>query len=182
MGRGLSEQQRRVLAVAYDHHRRREERRQRAQEARDFYRLAAAVLAARRGRQLAPPSPVRTPPDLLHTEALLALYGWCSGRSNRTWHERRRRIPSNTVTVYRTRRPREDTKVATIRRDEYTMAHASTARTIARLIARGLLERREPHRYVLTDAGLALCAELFDGGEPAGGEPSPPGEHANAIG
>ncbi len=160
MGRGLSGQQRRVLAVAYDHHQRREERRQRAQEARDHFRVAAAVWAARQGRQLAPPSPVRTPPDLLHSEALLALYGWCSGRSNRTWHERRRRIPSNTVNVYRTWRPREDTQVATIGRDEYNVAHASTARTIARLVARGLLEQREPRRYFLTDAGLALCAEL----------------------
>ncbi len=161
MGQGLSEQQRRVLAVACDHHRRREERRQRAQEARDFYRVPAATLTARRGRQLAPPSPVRTPPDLLHSEALLALYGWCSGQSKRTWHERRRRIASDTVNVYRTWRPRDDTtKAATIRRAEYNIAHASPARTIARLVARGLLEQREPHRYFLTDAGLALCAEL----------------------
>ncbi len=174
MGRGLSGQQRRVLAVAYDHYQRREERRQHAQKARDFFHVAAAALTARRGGELAPPAPVRTPPDLLHSEALLALYGWRSGRSNRTWHERRRRIPSDTVNVYRTWRPREDTQVATIGRDEYHVAHASTARTIARLVARGLLERREPHRYVLTDAGLALCAELFDGGESAGGEDSTP--------
>ena len=154
---------RRVLAVACDHHRRREERRRHAQEARDFYRAAAATLAARRGRQLAPPSPVRTPAELLHGEALLALHGWCGSRSNRTGGERRRHTRSDTVTVYRTWRPREDTKVATIGRDEYNVAHASTARTIARLVARGLLERREPRRYFLTDAGLALCAELHEG-------------------
>ncbi len=160
MGRGLSEQQRRVLAVAYGNYQRREERHRGAQESAAFLGKLAAIFAATRGQQAPPAWPVRTPPDLFHSDALLALYGWRGGQMNRTWRERRLHIPRDTVNVYHAWEKRDTEKVATISRDEYNVAHASTARTIARLVARGLLEQREPHRYFLTDAGLALCAEL----------------------
>ncbi len=173
MGRGLSEQQRRVLAVAYGNYQRREERQREAQEDAAFVGKLAAVFAATRGQQAPAPRPTRTPPDLFHADALLALYGWRGSQMNRTWRERRLRIPSDTVNVYHAWRKRDDEKVATIGRDEYNVAHASTARTIARLVARGLLEQREPRRYFLTDAGRALCAELDAASGTSDGEGEP---------
>ncbi len=166
MGRGLSGQQRRVLAVAYGNYRQREERVREVQEADAFVARLAGVFAATRGRHAPAPRPSRTPPDLFHSDALLALYGWRGGRMDRTWRERRLHIPSDTVNVYRAWGERDEEKVATIGRDEYNTAHASTARTIARLVARGLLEQREPGRYFLTDAGRALCEEHQAGGVP----------------
>ncbi len=163
MGRGLSRQQRRVLAVAYDNYQRRAERLREWQEDDAFVAKLATVFAATRGQPAPPPRPTRTPPDLFHSDALFALYGWRGGQMNRTWRERRLHIPSDTVNVYRAWEKRDSAKVTTIGRDQYNTAHASTARTIARLVARGLLEQREPGRYFLTGAGLALCGEQAAG-------------------
>jgi Mn-dependent DtxR family transcriptional regulator len=46
---------------------------------------------------------------------------------------------------------------ARITRAEYEVAHASVARTLARLVKRGLLERHHRYGYCLTAVGVAYC-------------------------
>ena len=125
MGRGLSAQQRRVLALAYDNHR----------------KGSRGLMA-----------------DLMHGEALLALHGWRSGRSDRDPRNRRRRLPGASLKVSTGYGQRDH--VATISQAEYDTAHASVNRTIARLVERGLLEKRGHHAYGLTEQGIALGAQL----------------------
>jgi len=127
MGRGLSAQQRKVLALAYDNHRQ-----------------------GSRGRMA----------DLMHDEALLALHGWRSGRSERDPRNRRHRLPGASVKVS-TGYGRRD-HVAMLTRTQYDATHASVSRTVARLVQRGLLEKRDGAAYALTEQGLALCARLAD--------------------
>ena len=96
--------------------------------------------------------------DLMHDEALLALHGWRSGRSERDPRNRRRRVPGASLKVSTGYAHRDH--VAVISQAEYDTAHASVNRTIARLVQRGLLEKRGHHAYALTGQGLALCAHL----------------------
>jgi hypothetical protein len=155
MGRGLSEQQRRILAVAYDCYLHREER-----SAGRRAQLAAAEAAGGLPPAQPPPSrPLRPALHLTHSDALLALYGWRTGESHRSWIERRLHIPSGTMDVYAgwgARRSGTD-RVATIPRAEFNVAHASVARTIARLVARGLIAKGGRDTYALTPAGIAFC-------------------------
>ena len=180
MGRGLSGQQRRVLESAYSNAPRRAERQAEADaRGRSAHRYIAAV-AASNGQSAQDPYVPYPVPDLTHGDVLLAFYGWRCGKMRRTWRERIDGIRTNTLRVYKNY-GRSD-EVGTISRSAYEVTHASVARTVTRLFRRGLLEYRQGGGYYLTDAGLALCAELFDGGEPAGGEPALHREHANAAG
>ena len=96
--------------------------------------------------------------DLTHAEALFVLHGWRSGRSERDPRNRRHRLPGVSVTVSTGYGHRDH--VAVLTRTRYDATHASVTRTVARLVQRGLLEKRGHHAYGLTEQGLALCAQL----------------------
>ena len=155
MGRGLSPQQRAVLALAYDGYRRRDER---AQERADLL----VQLEAAGGRPADAPRPSRPSPDLWYDHALLALHGFKHGEGARDrW---RRRLPTDTIRLYRGA-TRYGEAAGTISRAEYDAAHASLARTLARLVARGYLVKLFRGGYSLTDAGVDVARQLAATGD-----------------
>ncbi len=168
VGRGLSVQQQRVLALAYSNALRRAEREAEEQARVRHLNALLAATTASRGKEsptVLAPYPL---PDLTHSAVLLALYGWRSGKMQRSWLERRGRIQTDTVRVYASFGPYDE--AGTISRSEYEVAHASVSRTTTRLIQRGLLEDRGRGAYYLTDAGRALCAELHEATEAGAGD------------
>jgi len=162
MARGLSAQQRRLLAAAYAKLRGREAEYQKTIEARAHLDTVLAAWNASRGRKPEPPKygPAIPPPHITHADALLTLYGWRSGTQDRDYWQRRRRIPSDRMRVATGYGRHATNVVATIGRDEYEVAQASTSRTLRRLVERGLLERHHRYGYLLTEAGEELCADL----------------------
>jgi len=170
MARGLSEQQRKVLVAAYGKLRDRETEYRKTLEAQAFLERMVGIGAAMNGKARQEPrlGPALPPPHITHADALLALHGWRSGTQDRDWWQRRRRIPSESMKVSTSYGRRADTVVATISRDQYDVAQASTSRTLARLVERGLLERHHRYGYLLTEQGTTIAAQLATG--PAEGE------------
>jgi hypothetical protein len=169
MGRGLSQQQRRILAVAYGAWRDRAAEYAKTREAEAFVEKIGVSGAAWRGRPAPAPrhGPSIPPPHITHNAALLALYGWRSGKQDRDWWARRRRQTSDTMAVSRRYNARGEAIIARISRADYETAHASTARTLARLVERGLLEPHHRYGWYLTEAGLRWCAAWADEKEAA---------------
>jgi len=169
MGRGLSQQQRQVLAVAYAAWSSRAAQYAKTREAEDFVAKIGAIGAAMRGRPARPPryGPSIPPPHITHSDALLALYGWRSGKQERDWWARRRRQTSATMAVSKRYNARGQEIEAVISRAEYEKAHASTARTLARLVERGLLEPHHRYGWYLSVAGMRWCAAWAEGQEAA---------------
>lgn len=153
MGRGLSEQQRRMLGVAYDHYQRRVERNREWEASTRSYDARL-----RRERACGPLVPL---PHLSRGYVMLALHGWTSG-------DTLQRSSVRVYTNYRAGFPRakDEEAVATISRSEYEVAQASTSRTLTRLIERGLLQPNGAG-YDLTEAGLRWCAAWVEGQEAA---------------
>jgi hypothetical protein len=149
MGRGLSAQQRRVLGVAYANY---QDRAERNREHEATMRSFDAQL--RRTQEWGPRVPL---PHLTHHAAMLALHGWVSGAITQ----------GDSMRVYADFvggqfGPAGATPVvATISRAAYEAAHASTTRTLTRLVARGLLATYDYHGgFDLTEAGIAVAAAL----------------------
>jgi hypothetical protein len=109
---------------------------------------------------------------LTYADALFALFGWRSGLQKRDYWQRRRHIPSNTMMIFPGRTKGPDTVIGTISRAEYQVAQASTARTLRRLVERGLLGRHPNYGYVLTEAGVRL-ADQWAAGLAEGGHQGP---------
>ncbi len=149
MGRGLSEQQRRVLIAAHAAYR---DAAARNRQAESNHRYLAARLDG--VELLGPLMPIA---HLTRSDALHALHGWRGGRKQDNYWQQARDIPGETLRVFTGHNVL--TTVATINRAEYEVAQASTSRTLARLVARGLLR---PHGYYqgynITAAGLQAIA------------------------
>jgi len=169
MGRGLSQQQRQILGVAYAAWNARPAGYAKTQDAENFVHKCGVIGAAMRGRPAPAPhyGPSIPPPQLTHSDAMLALYGWRSGKQDRDWWARRRRQTSDTMAVSPRYNARGEAIVARISRAEYETAHASTARTLARLVERGLLEPHHRYGWYLTEEGLRWCAAWLEGEEAA---------------
>lgn len=169
MGRGLSEQQRRILTVAYGVWRDRVAEYAKTREAEAFVANMGAIGARLRGRPApaARHGPSIPPPHITHSAAMLALYGWRSGRQDRDWWARRRRIPSDTMAVSKRYNARGQEVEAVISRAEYEKAHASTARTLARLVERGYLEAHHRYGWYLTEQGIRWGAAWVEAQEAA---------------
>ncbi len=170
MGRGLSQQQRQILGAAYTTWCDRAAAYAKTQQAESFVHKCGVIGAAMRGRSAPAPTsgPSIPPPHITHNAALLVLYGWRSGKQDRDWWARRRRQTSDTMAVstrYGDTYGKE--RVATISRADYETAHASTARTLARLVERGLIEPHHRYGWYLTEAGLRWCAAWADEEEAA---------------
>jgi hypothetical protein len=165
MARGLSEQQRRLLALAYSKRCNRKAEYRLAVEARAYIERVGTIGAAMSGTPKPGPlhGPVLPPPHITHADALLALHGWRSGTQDRDWWQRRRHIPSENMKVSTSYGRRADTVVATISRDQYEVAQASTSRTLARLVERGLLERHHRYGYLLTEQGTTIAEQWATG-------------------
>ena len=156
MARGLSEQQRRILAVAFRHYQQSAER-NRESESRGRYLENYRVPDQWRG----PNVPI---PHLTRGDALLALHGWRGGEQTSDYWQRQHHLPRETMWVFDGYRRRFSTVVTTISRSEYEVAQASVSRTLARLVARGLLRPHDHYvGYDLTEAeihaGTTLAAQ-----------------------
>lgn len=164
MGRGLSQQQRQILGAAYTAWCDRAAAYAKTRGAAAFVHKAASLGAAMRGRPAPAPhyGPSIPPPHVTHSDAMLTLYGWRSGKQDRDWWARRRRQTSDTMAVSPRYNARGEAIVARISRADYETAHASTARTLARLVERALLEPHHRYGWYLTEAGLRWCAAWAD--------------------
>jgi hypothetical protein len=155
------------MAVAFANYQQRFDRYREQEEYRLRWQTAAIGYAAMSGRRVQPPrlGPEIPPPHIASADALSALYGWRSGRQDRDWWARRRHETSDTMQVadrYGRRRQDDAGLVATISRAEYERAHASTARTLARLVERDLLEPHPRWGWYLTEAGVRWCAAWLE--------------------
>jgi len=172
MARGLSEQQRRILVAAFRHYQQRAER-NRVAESNSRYLENYRVPDQWRG----PDIPIA---HLTRSDALLALHGWRGGEQTSEYWQRQHHLPRETMWVFDGYRRLSSTVVNTIARAEYEVVQASISRTLARLVARGLLRPHDHYvGYDLTEVGIHAGAQFAaqSATDPAEAERAGVGEH-----